>query len=354
MPDNHLILFKNVYKEFDGQEVLTNINLYIRKNEFLTLLGPSGCGKTTMLRLLAGFESPTAGDILFEGKSIVSTPPYKRRLNTVFQRYALFPHMDVYGNIAFGLKVKKMDKNKIEKKVKDMLKLVGLAGYESRSIDRLSGGQMQRVAIARALVNEPELLLLDEPLGALDLKFRKGMQLELKRMQKQLGITFVYVTHDQEEALTMSDTIAVIDNGMIQQIGTPEMIYNEPDNTFVAKFIGESNIIYGTMPRDYLACFSGREFECLDRGFNENDPVVVVIRPEDIDLVAPREDTINGTVSSIIFMGVHFEIRIAGDDGHEWLVHSTDGRNVGERVGITLEPNDIHIMSRSQYDAADA
>lgn len=350
---NHLILFKNVFKEFDGVEVLTNINLYIRKNEFLTLLGPSGCGKTTMLRLLAGFEVPTAGDILFEGKSIVNTPPYKRKLNTVFQRYALFPHMDVFGNIAFGLKVKKMNKNAIEAKVKDMLKLVGLSGYENRSIDKLSGGQMQRVAIARALVNEPEVLLLDEPLGALDLKFRKDMQLELKRMQKQLGITFIYVTHDQEEALTMSDTIVVIDNGMIQQIGTPEDIYNEPINSFVADFIGESNILYGTMKADYRAVFCGREFECLDRGFSPDEPIVVVIRPEDIDIFEEREDTINGTVTSVIFMGVHYDIRMKGDDGFEWVIHSTDLTQVGSRIGISPGPNDIHIMSRSQYDAAD-
>lgn len=351
---NQLILFKNVYKEFDGVEVLSNINLYIRKNEFLTLLGPSGCGKTTMLRLLGGFETPTSGDILFEGKSIVNTPPYKRKLNTVFQRYALFPHMDVFDNIAFGLKIKKMSKSNIEKKVKDMLKLVGLAGYEDRGIDKLSGGQMQRVAIARALVNEPELLLLDEPLGALDLKFRKDMQLELKRMQKQLGITFVYVTHDQEEALSMSDTIAVMDEGMIQQIDTPVGIYNEPVNTFVADFIGESNILYGKMVRDYLVCFSGREFECVDRGYNEGENIVVVIRPEDIKLVAPSENTINGTVTSLTFMGVHYEIRIQGEDGHEWLVQSTDPAQVGSRVGITLDPDDIHIMDRSQYDAADA
>lgn len=351
---NQLILFKNVYKEFDGVEVLSNINLYIRKNEFLTLLGPSGCGKTTMLRLLGGFETPTSGDILFEGKSIVNTPPYKRKLNTVFQRYALFPHMDVFDNIAFGLKIKKMSKSNIEKKVKDMLKLVGLAGYEDRGIDKLSGGQMQRVAIARALVNEPELLLLDEPLGALDLKFRKDMQLELKRMQKQLGITFVYVTHDQEEALSMSDTIAVMDEGMIQQIDTPVGIYNEPINTFVADFIGESNILYGKMVRDYLVCFSGREFECVDRGYNEGENIVVVIRPEDIKLVAPSENTINGTVTSLTFMGVHYEIRIQGEDGHEWLVQNTDPAQVGSRVGITLDPDDIHIMDRSQYDAADA
>ena len=351
---NQLILFKNVYKEFDGVEVLSNINLYIRKNEFLTLLGPSGCGKTTMLRLLGGFETPTSGDILFEGKSIVDTPPYKRKLNTVFQRYALFPHMDVFDNIAFGLKIKKMSKQNIEKKVKDMLKLVGLAGYEDRSIDKLSGGQMQRVAIARALVNEPEVLLLDEPLGALDQKFRKDMQLELKRMQKQLGITFVYVTHDQEEALSMSDTIAVMDEGMIQQIDTPVGIYNEPVNSFVADFIGESNILYGKMRRDYLVAFSGREFECVDRGYNEDENIVVVIRPEDIKLVNPSESTINGVVTSLVFMGVHYEIRIQGEDGHEWLVQSTDPAEVGSRVGITLDPDDIHIMDRSQYDAADA
>ena len=351
---NQLILFKNVYKEFDGVEVLSNINLYIRKNEFLTLLGPSGCGKTTMLRLLGGFETPTSGDILFEGKSIVATPPYKRKLNTVFQRYALFPHMDVFDNIAFGLKIKKMSKQNIENKVKDMLKLVGLAGYEDRSIDRLSGGQMQRVAIARALVNEPEVLLLDEPLGALDLKFRKDMQLELKRMQKQLGITFVYVTHDQEEALSMSDTIAVMDEGMIQQIDTPVGIYNEPVNSFVADFIGESNILYGKMRRDYLVAFSGREFECVDRGYNEDENIVVVIRPEDIKLAEPSESTINGVVTSLVFMGVHYEIRIQGEDGHEWLVQSTDPAEVGSRVGITLDPDDIHIMDRSQYDAADA
>ena len=354
MKKNHLLLFKNVYKEFDGVEVLTNINLYIRKNEFLTRLGPSGCGKTTMLRLLAGFEAPTAGDILFDGVSVVNTPPYKRKLNTVFQRYALFPHLDVYDNIAFGLKIKKMPKAEIQKKVQDMLRLVGLSGYEHRSIDKLSGGQMQRIAIARALVNEPEVLLLDEPLGALDLKFRKEMQLELKRMQQQLGITFVYVTHDQEEALTMSDTIAVIDNGMIQQIGTPEDIYNEPTNTFVARFIGESNILYGTMKADYRAVFCGREFACVDRGFSPDQEVVVVIRPEDIDIVTPTGNTINGVVTSILFMGVHYDIRMTGDDGQEWMIHSTDYAEVGSRIGLTLGPDDIHIMERSQYDAADA
>ena len=354
MTKEHLLLFKNVYKEFDGVEVLTNINLYIRKNEFLTLLGPSGCGKTTMLRLLGGFEQPTAGDLLFEGKSLAGVPPYKRKLNTVFQRYALFPHLDVYDNIAFGLKLKKMSKKGIAAKVADMLRLVGLSGYEHRSIDKLSGGQMQRIAIARALVNEPEVLLLDEPLGALDLKFRKEMQLELKRMQQQLGITFIYVTHDQEEALTMSDTIAVIDNGMIQQIGTPEDIYNEPTNTFVARFIGESNIIYGKMPADYRCYFSGREFPCVDRGFSEDEEVVIVIRPEDVDIVEPGPEVLCGEVTSVIFKGVHYEIHVKADDGYDWMIHTTDLTSIGSRIGLKIEPDAIHIMERSQYDAADA
>ncbi|MGI6664568.1 MAG: ABC transporter ATP-binding protein [Christensenellaceae bacterium] len=354
MTNENLLLIKNVYKEFDGVEVLTNINLAIQKNEFLTLLGPSGCGKTTLLRLIGGFEALTSGDILFEETSLVEVPPYKRPLNTVFQRYALFPHMDVYGNIAFGLKIKKLSKQAIQEKVEDMLRLVGLSGYENRSIDTLSGGQMQRVAIARALVNEPELLLLDEPLGALDLKFRKEMQLELKRMQKQLGITFVYVTHDQEEALSMSDTIVVMNNGMIQQIGTPEDIYNEPVNSFVADFIGESNILYGTMKQDYLAHFGGQDFPCLDRGYAENEPVVVVVRPEDIKMVPPAEDVISGVVTSLVFMGVHYEIRMETDDGYEWLLHNTDAAEVGSRIGIALDPDDIHVMDLSQYDAPDA
>ena len=354
MEKQRLVLLKNVCKEFDGVEVLSNINLYIRKNEFLTLLGRSGCGKTTLLRLLGGFETPTSGDILFEGKSIINTPPYKRRLNTVFQRYALFPHYDVFDNVAFGLKIKKLPKEEIKQKVREKLKLVGLSGYENRTIDTLSGGQQQRVAIARALVNEPELLLLDEPLGALDLKFRKEMQLELKRMQKQLGITFVYVTHDQEEALSMSDTIAVMDSGRIQQIGTPVMIYNEPVNSFVADFIGESNILYGIMKEDYVAHFAGRDFRCLDRGYNNNEPVVVVVRPEDIKLVPPTDQTVNGVVTSIIFMGVHYEIRLKGDDGFEWLIQSIHSAEVGSRLGIHLDPDDIHIMDRSQYDTAES
>ena len=351
MHDDRLILFKNVYKEYEGIEVLTNINLYIKKNEFLTLLGPSGCGKTTMLRLMGGFEMPTAGDILFEGKSIVNTPPYQRRLNTVFQRYALFPTMNVYENIAFGLKIKKLPKDVIDQKVKYMLRLVGLSGYENRSINKLSGGQMQRIAIARALVNEPEVLLLDEPLGALDLKLRQEMQIELKRMQQQLGITFIYVTHDQEEALTMSDTIVVMDQGMIQQIGTPEDIYNEPKNTFVANFIGESNIIYGRMVEDYVAYFAGRKFECLDRGFSDNEPVVVVVRPEDIDIIPETEGYVSGVVTSLLFRGVHYEMRVKDDGGNEWKIHSTDAAEVGSRVSIRLTPDDIHIMERSQYDS---
>lgn len=348
--EKHLIVFKNVFKEFDGASVLTNINLFIDRNEFVTLLGPSGCGKTTMLRLLGGFEMPTSGDILFDGKSLLSVPPYKRKLNTVFQRYALFPHLDVFDNIAFGLTIKKLPKIDIAIKVKEMLKLVGLAGFERRSIDKLSGGQAQRVAIARALVNEPEILLLDEPLGALDLKFRKEMQSELKRMQKQLGITFVYVTHDQEEALTMSDTIAVIDNGIIQQIGEPESIYNEPINSFVANFIGASNILDGTMIKDYKVEFCGRKFECLDRGFNEDESVKVVIRPEDIDIVKAGDGKVKGVVESVTFMGVHYEIRMTDDDGFSWLIHTTDYAAPDSRVGITLGPNDIHIMKRSIYD----
>ena len=354
MASEHLLLIKNVFKEFDGVEVLTNINLSIKKNEFVTLLGPSGCGKTTLLRLIAGFENLTAGDILFEDKSIINTPPYKRQLNTVFQRYALFPHMDVFGNIAFGLKIKKMPKEQIKEKVTEMLRLVGLKGFEKRSVDTLSGGQMQRVAIARALVNEPELLLLDEPLGALDLKFRREMQLELKRMQQQLGITFVYVTHDQEEALSMSDTIVVMDNGMVQQIGTPENIYNEPSNSFVADFIGESNILYGIMKKDYLAHFAGQDFVCLDRGYAENEPVVIVVRPEDIKVVEPSKNVVTGVVDSLTFMGVHYEIRVTGDDGFDWLIHNTDAPEVGSRIGIALDPDDIHVMEASQYDAPDA
>ncbi len=348
----HIIDFINVYKEYDGVEVLSNINFYIKQNEFLTLLGPSGCGKTTLLRLIAGFELPTSGDIKLFNQSIIDIPPFKRRVNTVFQKYALFPHLSVYENIAFGLKLKKIDKPTISKKVNDMLKLVGLSGYEDRDIAKLSGGQQQRVAIARALVNEPEVLLLDEPLGALDLKFRQDMQIELKRMQKSLGITFVYVTHDQEEALTMSDAIAVLHDGVVQQMGTPVQIYNEPKNSFVADFIGESNIITAHMKEDFLVHFAGNDFKCLDRGFNENEPVMVVVRPEDIEITGKiKEDMITGIVTSTLFMGVHYELRLKGENDFEWLVHSTDFFDVGEEVGFVLEPNDIHVMEVSSFDS---
>lgn len=351
MEEKKLIEFRNIVKNFDGQIVLKGINLDIYENEFVTLLGPSGCGKTTLLRILGGFLEADEGKVIFDGEEISQKPPYERELNTVFQKYALFPHLSVYENIAFGLKIKKMDKTVIRKKVEDMLRLVGLSGYGDRDIAKLSGGQQQRVAIARALVNEPEVLLLDEPLGALDLKFRQEMQLELKRMQKTLGITFVYVTHDQEEALTMSDAIAVMNDGVIQQLGTPEQIYNEPRNSFVADFIGESNIINGVMKRDYFVHFADNDFVCLDRGFNENEPVQVVVRPEDINITKNiAEDMVTGTVSSTLFMGVHYEIRVQGDNGFEWLVHSTDFYDVGDRVGFTLEPDDIHVMEVSQYD----
>ena len=341
-------------KAFDGTEVLNDINLYIRENEFLTLLGPSGCGKTTLLRILGGFDTPDSGDVKFFNKSILSDPPYKRRVNTVFQRYALFPHLNVFENVAFGLKIKKMLGDEVNKKVNDMLKLVGLTGFNDRNINKLSGGQQQRVAIARALVCEPEVLLLDEPLGALDLKFRQEMQLELKRMQRSLGITFVYVTHDQEEALTMSDSIVVMDKGVIQQIGTPEDIYNEPINSFVADFIGESNIIDAVMLCDYFVEFAGRKFECLDKGFEENKSVKVVVRPEDIERRREfNREAIVGKVDSIIFMGVHYEIRLIGENNFEWLIHSTDYYDVGETLGFNLEPNDIHVMDVSKYDKDD-
>jgi len=347
----HAIDFINVYKEYDGVEVLSNINLYIKKNEFMTLLGPSGCGKTTMLRIIGGFEESTSGDVRLFGESVKGIPPYKRKVNTVFQSYALFPHLNVRENIAFGLKLKKLDVKLIDSKVNDMLKLLGLKGYGNRDVSRLSGGQQQRVAIARALVNEPEVLLLDEPLGALDLKLRQEMQLELKRLQRALGITFVYVTHDQEEALTMSDAICVMNAGIIQQTGTPEQIYNEPHNSFVADFIGESNIITGIMKSDYLVNFSGRDFKCLDRGFSENESVQVVVRPEDVKLSGNTSPgMITGNVSSTLFMGVHYEIRLNGDDGVEWLVHSTIQYDIGEKAGFMLEPNDIHVMRVSRFD----
>lgn len=341
----NIVNLKNVTKEYNGVKVLDDINLYIRKNEFLTLLGPSGCGKTTTLRIIGGFELPTNGHLIFNDKDITTIPPYKRQINTVFQKYALFPHMNVYDNIAFGLKIKKMGNKEIDHKVKEMLRLVNLQGFEQRNIDSLSGGQQQRIAIARALVNEPEVLLLDEPLGALDLKLRKEMQRELKEMQQRLGITFIYVTHDQEEALTMSDTIAVMDKGKIQQIGCPIDIYNEPENAFVAKFIGESNIIHGIMYEDYLVEFSGEKFQCVDKGFNNMEEVDVVIRPEDVEILEKEEGKLNGIVESVIFKGVHYEMRV-NIDGFIWLVHSTIMKDVGREVGINITPENIHIMKK--------
>ncbi len=340
-----IIELMNISKQYDGNEALKNINLYIRKNEFLTLLGPSGCGKTTTLRIIGGFEYPSRGSILFEGKDINDLPPYRRRVNTVFQKYALFPHMNVADNIAFGLNIKKMDKQTIKSKVKDMLALVNLSGYEKRSIDSLSGGQQQRIAIARALVNEPEVLLLDEPLGALDLKLRKDMQIELKNIQQKLGITFIYVTHDQEEALTMSDTVVVMRNGTIQQIGTPEDIYNEPKNAFVADFIGDSNIISGKMITDFKADFAGRVFDCVDKGFGDNTPVDIVIRPEDIQLVSIESAMLVGEVQSVTFKGVHYEMIVTAN-GINWMIHSTLMEPVNTKVGLTIKPNDIHIMRK--------
>lgn len=329
----------------DDTVALDDVNLYIRNKEFLTLLGPSGCGKTTMLRLIAGFEYPTSGQVLMDGKDITDLPAYKRRVNTVFQRYALFPHLNVFDNVAFGLKVKKMSAAAIESKVAAILELVGLAGYGKRSVDALSGGQQQRIAIARALVNEPEVLLLDEPLGALDLKLRKDMQHELKNMQQELGITFLYVTHDQEEALTMSDTIVVMNKGHIQQIGTPIDIYNEPKNAFVADFIGESNIRPGVMPENFKVRFSERLFDCVDKGFAPNEDVEVVVRPEDIYVVDEAHGAITGTVESIIFKGVHYEIMVDAGDYH-WMIHDTAPQAPGVRVGLIIRPEDIHVMKK--------
>ncbi len=343
--DMRLIELKNIRKSFDDTEVLKDINLYIRKKEFITLLGPSGCGKTTMLRIIGGFETPTSGQVLFEGKDMVPIPPYKRRVNTVFQKYALFPHLNVFDNIAFGLKLKKMSKAEIASRVERMLKLVKMEGYGKRSVDALSGGQQQRIAIARALVNEPEVLLLDEPLGALDLKLRKEMQLELKSMQQQLGITFVYVTHDQEEALTMSDTIVVMKDGVIQQIGDPKHIYDEPKNAFVADFIGESNILPATMIKDELVEAAGCRFSCVDGGFGEMAPVDMVVRPEDIMVVGEDVGMLTGEVKSVLFKGVHYEMMV--DTGtFVWKIHSTTMQPVGTKVGLSIVPFNIHIMKK--------
>jgi len=339
------IRLENVTKTFDGlEDVLHSINLDIKRNEFFTLLGPSGCGKTTILRIIGGFESPTNGDVFFDGKKITDLPPNKRKVNTVFQRYALFPNMNVFENVAFGLRVRKMSQDEIHKKVTKMLSIVGLKGYEKRGVDSLSGGQQQRVAIARALAVDPEVLLLDEPLGALDLKMRKEMQIELKRIQQQLGITFVYVTHDQEEALTMSDSIAVLNKGVIQQMGKPIDIYNEPENAFVADFIGESNILDGVMIKDKLVEFGGNRFKCVDSGFGENEPIDVVIRPEDVKIVGKEDGQMVGEVQSVIFKGVHYEMIIKDSLGYEWVVQSTEAEEVGAVVGMKLGPDDIHIM----------
>ena len=343
-----LIRLQDLTMEFDGERILDGINLYFNDHEFLTLLGPSGCGKSTTLRIIGGFLTPTSGTVTFDGKVINDVPPYKRQVNTVFQRYALFPHLDVYDNIAFGLKVAKLPKDEIDRRVHEMLEIVSLKGYENRRIDNLSGGQQQRVAIARALVNQPKVLLLDEPLAALDLRLRKDMQNELKRIQQATGITFIYVTHDQEEALSMSDTVVVMDKGRIQQIGKPEDIYNEPQNAFVADFIGESNILDGIMLADYKVKFFGRTFRCLDAGFEANEPVDVVIRPEDIDFVNPEAGHLTGTVTSVTFKGLNYDI-IVDFRGFKWLIQTTDHQEVGATVGIRLNPEDIHVMRKSEY-----
>lgn len=353
MTDNKLIDLVNITKSFGDTVVLDELNLYIRENEFLTLLGPSGCGKTTTLRIIGGFETPNQGQVIFEGKDITKLPPNERQLNTVFQKYALFNHMTISENIAFGLKIKKKSKVYIQDKIKYALKLVNLEGYENRMPDSLSGGQQQRIAIARAIVNEPKVLLLDEPLGALDLKLRQDMQYELIRLKNELGITFVYVTHDQEEALTMSDTIVVMNQGYIQQVGSPEDIYNEPKNAFVADFIGDSNIIPSVMLEDKLVNILGANFPCVDTGFGKNKPVDVVIRPEDIDLVKPENGIISGRVTSLLFKGVHYEMEVTAN-GREWLVHSTDLFPVGSEVGIQVDPYDIQIMNKPESEDEEA
>lgn len=348
-----LIDLQHISKSFDGELVLDDLNLSIRENSFVTLLGPSGCGKTTTLRILGGFITQDTGKVMFEGQDITRIPPNKRQLNTVFQKYALFPHMNIAENIAFGLKIKNKSKSYIDDKIKYALKLVNLSGYEKRTVDSLSGGQQQRIAIARAIVNEPRVLLLDEPLGALDLKLRQDMQYELIRLKNELGITFVYVTHDQEEALTMSDTIVVMNQGYIQQIGTPEDIYNEPQNAFVADFIGESNILPATMVEDRLVKILGVNFPCVDEGFGRNKPVDAVIRPEDIDLVKPEEGIMEGVVTHLIFKGVHYEMEVLANN-YEWLVHSTDMFPIGTEVGIKVDPFDIQIMKKPETEDAEA
>ena len=343
-----MIRLRDLCMAFDHELVLDHINLYINDSEFLTLLGPSGCGKTTTLRIIGGFTTPTSGDVTFDGVRINDVPPHKRQINTVFQKYALFPHLDVFENIAFGLRIAKVPAEEIEERVTEMLGVVSLKGFEHRKITQLSGGQQQRVAIARALVNRPKVLLLDEPLGALDLRLRKDMQNELKRIQQQMGITFIYVTHDQEEALTMSDTVVVMDKGRIQQIGTPEDIYNEPKNAFVADFIGESNILNGTMVRDNVVKMYGKEFPCVDGGFAPNEPVDVVIRPEDIDIVPVEQGQLVGTVTNVTFKGMQYDI-IVDFRGFKWLIQTTDHSPVGARIGVKIDPDGFHIMKKSEY-----
>ncbi len=343
-----IVELKEISKQFDGEPILRKISLDIHSNEFVTLLGPSGCGKTTTLRIIAGFLTPDEGDVMFDGKRINDVPPYRRNVNTVFQKYALFPHLNVFENVAFGLRVKKMPEEQIVEQVKAMLKTVNLAGFEHRAVDQLSGGQQQRVAIARALVNHPEVLLLDEPLGALDLKLRKDMQNELKNIQHQTGITFIYVTHDQEEALSMSDRIVVMNEGVIQQIGSPTDIYNEPVNAFVADFIGESNIVDGIMNEDCRVTFSGKSFVCVDKGFAKNEPVDVVIRPEDVDVVKPEQGMLCGVASTVTFKGVHYEI-IVDINGFKWMIQTTDYVAPGATIGLYIEPDAIHIMKKSKY-----
>ncbi len=348
MKENVIIELKNVSVSYGDNKVLNDLNLYIRDKEFITLLGPSGCGKTTTLRIIAGFINPDEGEVIFEGKKINNLPPHKRQVNTIFQRYALFPHLNVYENVAFGLRVRKLPEKEIKETVEEMLTLVNLKGFNKRNINSLSGGQQQRVAIARALAVKPRVLLLDEPLGALDLKLRKDMQVELKNIQQRLGITFIYVTHDQEEALSMSDTVVVMDGGIIQQIGTPIDIYNEPKNAFVADFIGESNILDGIMLKDLYVQFSGQKFVCLDKGFAVNEQVDVVVRPEDVDVVEPEKGMLKGTVSSVTFKGVHFEI-IVDIGGFKWMIQTTDYHPEGALIGLYIEPDAIHIMKKSEY-----
>jgi len=343
-----IIELKNITKAYDGHVVLDNISLDIYDNEFLTLLGPSGCGKTTTLRLIGGFETADVGDVIFMGENINDVPPYKRNVNTVFQRYALFPHLNVFENIAFPLREKKVPRDEIDEKVREMLAMVALTGFENRSVTSLSGGQQQRVAIARALVSRPKVLLLDEPLAALDLKLRKDMQAELKKIQKATGITFVFVTHDQEEALSMSDTVVVMSEGRIQQIGTPVDIYNEPENAFVADFIGESNIVDGVMLSDYKVAFSGHVFDCVDSGFGKREQVDVVVRPEDVDIVSEDKGMLKGVVTSVTFLGVHYEI-IVDINGFKWMIQTTDFVDVDEHIGLYIEPDAIHIMKKSEY-----